>query len=48
MSTFFRHHRIGLTIYELDRIMEGGLEAVVDPLIAWHQAQRLEQANTDT
>ncbi|HMA92758.1 MAG TPA: peptide chain release factor-like protein, partial [Polyangiaceae bacterium] len=40
-------HRIGLTLYELDRIMEGGLEAVVDPLIAWHQAQLLEQANRD-
>lgn len=40
-------HRIGLTLYELDRIMEGGLEAVVDPLIAWHQAQRLEEANSD-
>lgn len=40
-------HRIGLTLYELDRIMEGGLEAVVDPLIAWHQAQLLEQANKE-
>jgi peptide chain release factor 1 len=40
-------HRIGLTLYELDRIIEGGLEAVVDPLIAWHQAQLLEQANSD-
>jgi peptide chain release factor 1 len=39
-------HRIGLTLYELDRIIEGGLEAVVDPLIAWHQAQLLEQANS--
>jgi peptide chain release factor 1 len=41
-------HRIGLTLYELDRVMEGGLEAVVDPLIAWHQAQRLEQANSES
>jgi peptide chain release factor 1 len=40
-------HRIGLTLYELDRIIEGGLEAVIDPLISWHQAQRLEQANSD-
>lgn len=40
-------HRIGLTLYELDRIIEGGLEAVVDPLIAWHQAQLLERANKD-
>jgi peptide chain release factor 1 len=41
-------HRIGLTLYELDRIIEGGLEAVVDPLMAWHQAQRLERANAET
>jgi peptide chain release factor 1 len=40
-------HRIGLTLYELDRIMEGGLEAVVDPLIAWHQAQLLDRTNSD-
>jgi peptide chain release factor 1 len=40
-------HRIGLTLYELDRIIEGGLEAVIDPLISWHQAQRLERANSD-
>jgi peptide chain release factor 1 len=39
-------HRIGLTLYELDRIMEGGLEAVVDPLIAWHQAQLLDATNS--
>ncbi len=41
-------HRIGLTLYELDRIMEGGLEAVVDPLIAWHQAQLLDAANSNS
>jgi peptide chain release factor 1 len=41
-------HRIGLTLYELDRVMEGGLEAVIDPLVAWHQAQRLEQANSES
>lgn len=40
-------HRIGLTLYELDRIIEGGLEVVIDPLIAWHQAQLLEAANTE-
>ena len=40
-------HRIGLTLYELDRIMEGGLEAVVEPLVSWHQAQLLELANAE-
>jgi peptide chain release factor 1 len=38
-------HRIGLTLYELDRIMEGELGAVMEPLMAWHQAKRLEEAN---
>lgn len=38
-------HRIGLTLYELDRIMEGDLGAVMEPLMAWHQAKRLEEAN---
>ena len=25
-------HRIGLTIYQLDRVIEGGMSALVDPL----------------
>ncbi len=34
-------HRINLTLYKLDDIMEGNLESVVEPLIAEHQANLL-------
>ncbi|MGC4086884.1 MAG: peptide chain release factor 1 [Polyangiaceae bacterium] len=36
-------HRIGLTLYELDRIVEGDLDQLVAALGNWHQAQLLEQ-----
>jgi peptide chain release factor 1 len=35
-------HRIGLTLYELDRIIEGELDSIVNALVAWHQARLLE------
>jgi peptide chain release factor 1 len=35
-------HRIGLTLYELDRIIEGDLEQLIGALGSWHQAQLLE------
>ncbi len=38
-------HRIGLTLYELDRLMEGDLDAVIGSLVAWHQAQQLQAAD---
>ena len=31
-------HRINLTLYKLDRMMEGDIDEVVDALIADHQA----------
>lgn len=34
-------HRINLTLYKLDEILEGHLDAVIDPLIAEHQADQL-------
>ena len=34
-------HRINLTLYKLDEVMGGGLENVVNPLIAEHQADLL-------
>ncbi|WP_210397103.1 peptide chain release factor 1 [Motiliproteus sediminis] len=34
-------HRINLTLYKLPEIMEGDLEAVIDPLIQEHQADLL-------
>jgi peptide chain release factor 1 len=35
-------HRIGLTLHELDRVMEGGIEPLIDALSAHHQAELLE------
>jgi peptide chain release factor 1 len=40
-------HRINLTLYKLDDIMEGGLEQVVQPLISEHQAELLTQLGDD-
>ncbi|KUJ83281.1 peptide chain release factor 1 [Microbulbifer flavimaris] len=34
-------HRIGLTLYKLDEIMQGALEEVIDPLRTEHQADQL-------
>ena len=34
-------HRINLTLYKLDEIMEGGLDDVVQPLLSEHQADQL-------
>ena len=36
-------HRIGLTLYQLDSVMEGRLEPVVEPLVTHHQAEKLKQ-----
>ncbi len=35
-------HRIGLTLYELDRVVEGDLDQLVAALGSWHQAQELQ------
>jgi len=34
-------HRIGLTLHKLDRVIDGDLGDLIDPLVAWHQAERL-------
>lgn len=34
-------HRINLTLYKLDEVMQGALGEVIDPLIAEHQADQL-------
>lgn len=34
-------HRINLTLYKLEEIMEGGLDPIIDPLINEHQADLL-------
>jgi peptide chain release factor 1 len=38
-------HRIGLTLYQLDSIMEGNLSAVIDPLTTHYQADQLKAGN---
>jgi peptide chain release factor 1 len=35
-------HRIGLTLYKLDTVMEGALDEIIEPLIAFHQAEALQ------
>jgi peptide chain release factor 1 len=37
-------HRIGLTLYKLDRVMEGDLDELFDAVGAWHQAERLKSS----
>lgn len=36
-------HRINLTLYKLDEVMQGALSEVIDPLIAEHQANLLAE-----
>jgi len=40
-------HRINLTLYKLDEIMQGGLEHVISPMINEHQAELLTQLGND-
>lgn len=40
-------HRINLTLYKLDEIMNGGLEQVIGPLIQEHQADLLTQLGSN-
>ncbi|EKF17751.1 peptide chain release factor 1 [Nitratireductor pacificus] len=40
-------HRINLTLYKLDRIIEGDLDEVVDALISDHQAKLLAETGAD-
>jgi peptide chain release factor 1 len=36
-------HRIGLTLYDLDKIIDGELEPVIEPLVEAHQAELLAE-----
>ncbi len=40
-------HRINLTLYKLDRVMEGELDEIVDALIAEHQSKLLAETGTN-
>lgn len=42
-QTRITDHRIGLTIHQLDQVMSGQLEYLVDPLIAYFQAEALKK-----
>jgi len=37
-------HRIGLTLYKLDLILEGNLEDIIDPLIIHYQTEAIKEA----
>ena len=37
-------HRIGLTLYKIDAVMNGDLDEVIDSLITADQAERLKQS----
>jgi peptide chain release factor 1 len=37
-------HRINLTLYQLDRVIQGELDGVIQPLLAEHQAELLAEA----
>jgi len=40
-------HRINLTLYKLDRVMEGELDEVISALVADHQSRLLAEAGTE-
>ncbi len=38
-------HRIGLTLYKIDQVMDGALDEIIDALAADHQAELLKKQN---
>jgi peptide chain release factor 1 len=40
-------HRIGLTIHQLDQIMEGKLDPLIDALTSYYQTEKLNQQTSD-
>lgn len=36
-------HRIGLTLYKLDQILDGNIEEIIDALISYYQAEKLKE-----
>jgi peptide chain release factor 1 len=40
-------HRIGLTLHQLDQVMEGKLEAIVEALTTYYQTQKLKEQGGD-
>jgi peptide chain release factor 1 len=39
-------HRIGFTIHQLDQVMDGKIQPLVDALVAYYQAEKLKQETT--
>ena len=39
-------HRIGLTLYRLDNILQGGIDEIIEELATFHQAQTLQHAES--
>ena len=40
-------HRINLTLYKLDEVMQGNLDQVIEPLVSEHQIQQLAQLSEE-
>ena len=40
-------HRIGLTLYKIDAIMDGDLDELIDALVTAAQAEKLRQEETE-
>ena len=40
-------HRIGLTLYKLDSVMDGNLDEILDALAAADQAEKLRQSQSE-
>jgi peptide chain release factor 1 len=40
-------HRVGITLYKLERIMDGELQELIEAVVSWHQATLLEEQNRD-
>jgi peptide chain release factor 1 len=36
-------HRIGLTLHQLDRVIEGDLDQIIDALTTYYQTEKLKQ-----
>ena len=41
-------HRIGLTLYKLDKVMNGDIQEILDACIAADQAARLGRLNEES
>jgi peptide chain release factor 1 len=41
-------HRIGLTLYKLESILEGDLQELIDALVTHHQALAIQEAESES